>query len=201
MTRQFVNSTRVSGGRVQWPGVWKWSSLCDFTQSLRLTSLVHPQYNAPCIYKTTFSLQLSSPAFSLCVAFPCVLVKRLVSCWGSGCLTHEPGVWGSVASGRPRAPGWPFGGETAAGGPCTFRCTWEKATRERMALLNVWWCCTSWRTHLDRPEVTKTHTSGTDNVTVENHCHLVFSTRGCADITATDSPHSGVPVMYLLDFP
>lgn len=113
MTRQFVNSTRVSGGRVQWPGVWKWSSLCDFTQSLRLTSSVQCTLHLQNYFQLATELTCFLPLrrLPLCTSEEtCVLLGlRLFDTWAGGLRicgigqTPRPRVtvWRWDSSGRP----------------------------------------------------------------------------------------------------
>lgn len=118
-----------------------------------------------------------SPAFPFCSLFNCVREKNWkfrgllgLSCWGSGGITAGWGVWGSEAL-AGHCPSivtgtWLLGEQRvelriwlSTEDASTFCCIWEKATRDCMALLKVSWCWTSWRTHLERPEIQKTHTS------------------------------------------
>lgn len=113
----------------------------------------------------------NSPSFSFCSSFMCLgeitcKAEGLASCLGVS--KYESSVRGSEALGRhvpSTANGrWPSGEETAkpevwlsTGTTFTFCCPWEKATRDCMALLKVSWCWTSWRTHLERPEIKHTN--------------------------------------------
>lgn len=112
------------------------------------------------------------PASSVCSAFNCVWEKNskvlgLESCWTSGILLHEAGVWGSEAL-ETHGPSTVNGKSlvadeaeerglgTSTEATWTFCWAWENATSDCMALLKVSWCWTSWRTHLDRPAKKKT---------------------------------------------
>lgn len=120
------------------------------------------------------SFQLISPGFSSCSDFSCMCDRtfctdRAAFCWGSGVFTRQVGERGSGPQRAPlssAASNTRLFGECAvepevrasAGTPSSFCCSLENCASDCMASPKVWWCWTSWRTHLDRPECK--HASG-----------------------------------------